>query len=327
MNNFYMKDCDPGIINVSVAICTWNRARLLEKTLESFLNLRIPEGVSWELLLVNNACTDDTDQVAEKFIGKLPLVLCHESKPGKSNAHNYAIANAKGEFILWTDDDVRVDSGWLTETLKAFDIYKADLVYGKILPWWEEAPPIWYSEKTAGIFACIDYGPEPFVVTEQEYAAFGPNMAMRLEAFRKLGGYSNEVSIVGNSGIGGEDLEMFYRFMDHGMRVVYTPYSVVEHFISKVRCTKSIHRSRTWAGSHNNFKLLQIQKSNAPHILSLPRYYYSMNINNLWRYLAAVCRRNSSEAFFYELKMIRFLGLLWHALRNNFQKKKNNHTL
>src|ERR1700738_3055719 len=95
--------------SVSVAICTWNRARLLGQTLESFVRLRIPEGVSWELLVVNNNCTDDTDAVIERHAGSLPIRRLYEPTPGKSYAHNLAIAEAQGDLVLWTDDDVIVD--------------------------------------------------------------------------------------------------------------------------------------------------------------------------------------------------------------------------
>jgi glycosyltransferase involved in cell wall biosynthesis len=47
-------------VNVSVAICTWNRAKLLDPTLDSLAGLRIPDGLDWEVLVVDNGCTDDT---------------------------------------------------------------------------------------------------------------------------------------------------------------------------------------------------------------------------------------------------------------------------
>ena len=48
---------------VSVAICTWNRSAVLGLTLDQLTRLRVPADVEWELLVVNNNCTDDTDAV------------------------------------------------------------------------------------------------------------------------------------------------------------------------------------------------------------------------------------------------------------------------
>ena len=62
-------------VDVSVAICTWNRAKLLDQTLTQMRQLRIPAGLTWELLVVNNNSTDDTDAVASRHASSLPLRL------------------------------------------------------------------------------------------------------------------------------------------------------------------------------------------------------------------------------------------------------------
>jgi glycosyltransferase involved in cell wall biosynthesis len=95
---------------ITVAICTWNRAALLDQTLAEMRNLRVPKGVDWELLVVNNNCIDDTDEVIAKHADKLPLRGLVEPKPGHSNARNRAMREARGEDVVWTDDDVRVSS-------------------------------------------------------------------------------------------------------------------------------------------------------------------------------------------------------------------------
>ena len=98
-------------MKISVAICTWNRCQLLRDALQHMARLSIPVGVEWELLIVNNNSTDATDEVARSFAGQLPVRLLFEAKPGKSNALNTAIRQSKGDYILWTDDDTRVDEG------------------------------------------------------------------------------------------------------------------------------------------------------------------------------------------------------------------------
>jgi glycosyltransferase involved in cell wall biosynthesis len=300
---------------LSVVICTWNRARLLAQTLESLRGVRIPAGVSWELLVVNNNCTDDTDRVAARYADRLPLVLCHEPRPGKSSACNHAIARARGELLLWTDDDVLVDPAWVEETVQAFEDHRAHLVFGRVLPWWETAPPSWYSGEFAGLFALLDYGPAAFVVTERRHQPYGVNMATRREVFRELGGFRDEVGMLGNTGGGCEDLEIFYRVLERGLRAAYTPRAVVHHFIPRARCTKAFYRARAWLGSFNHFHMLRQEAAGQRQWLGLPRYYYRLSLGHLRSYLGALCRGNRSAAFFYELKVIRFAGLLREALR------------
>lgn len=93
----------------SVAICTWNRAALLRQTLENMTKLLIPPGVEWELLVVNNNCSDATDEVIDSFSARLPIRRVFEAKPGLSNARNAAVRQARGEYVLWTDDDICVE--------------------------------------------------------------------------------------------------------------------------------------------------------------------------------------------------------------------------
>src|SRR6476646_2177582 len=82
---------EPSTPPVSVVICTWNRSRLLRLTLEQMTKLDVPAGTTWELIVVNNNCSDDTDRVLEEFRDRLPLVRLTESKPGKSHAANLAV--------------------------------------------------------------------------------------------------------------------------------------------------------------------------------------------------------------------------------------------
>ncbi len=70
--------------------------------------------MTWELLVVNNNCTDDTDGVIESFASTLPIRrLLRGAKPGQSNARNLAIREATGSYLVWTDDDTLVAPNWL----------------------------------------------------------------------------------------------------------------------------------------------------------------------------------------------------------------------
>src|SRR5260370_34261599 len=106
-------------MRASVIICTWNRPRLLDQTLEQMARLRLPPDVAWELLVVNNNCTDQTDTVLRRHQSRLPLRRILEPRQGLSHARNAAAAAARGEILLWTDDDVLVDRDWLAAYLLA----------------------------------------------------------------------------------------------------------------------------------------------------------------------------------------------------------------
>jgi hypothetical protein len=104
---------------ITIAVCTWNRAGLIEKTLRSFTKLDIPPGLEWEVVVVNNNSPDDTDAVLEQYMSRLPLRHFLEANQGIAHARNRAASEARGDVILWTDDDVQVKPNWVLDYLSA----------------------------------------------------------------------------------------------------------------------------------------------------------------------------------------------------------------
>ena len=129
---------------ITIAICTFNRAESLRRTLDSLVAMRVPSDLSWEIVIVNNNSTDHTDEVISEYVGRLPVRWEFEPRPGKSNARNRAIDVAKGEYIVWTDDDVVVDTGWLTAYVEAFRRWPEAAVFGgRIMPRYEAPVAKW----------------------------------------------------------------------------------------------------------------------------------------------------------------------------------------
>src|SRR4051812_4974498 len=100
-------------VAISVCICTYNRAESLRSTLTS---LAAQQGVSWtdcEVLVVDNNCTDRTVEVVHSFRGRLPIRLVEEKVQGLAHARNRAVVDSRGALIVFTDDDIVFESGWL----------------------------------------------------------------------------------------------------------------------------------------------------------------------------------------------------------------------
>ncbi len=195
---------------VTIAICTWNRARLLEKTLAQMCCLRIPAGVELEILVVNNNSGDDTDAVIARYTSRLPLRGLHESRPGKSYAANLALTQATGQLLLWTDDDVLVDPDWLAAYVQAAsDWPQASFFAGAIRPWFEKEPPWWvrhHLHRLKGVYVLADYGNEvrPWGPSDGVY---GANMAFRMDVARQFP-LNPELGRIQGHLIGGDDTEL-----------------------------------------------------------------------------------------------------------------------
>jgi glycosyltransferase involved in cell wall biosynthesis len=311
---------------ITVVICTWNRAELLDQTLTQMHQLRIPSGMEWELIVVNNDCSDHTDRVIASHAVHLPIVRVFEGKPGQGHARNAGLRAARGEYLLWTDDDVLVDPSWVEATLNAFETFGADLIYGKAEPWWEVPPPSWFSSLFLGHFALVDLGTQPLVITDPKRSGFGVNHAFRTATLRELGGYCPELGYCKSGGGAGEDMDMFTRTFDAGKIIAYTPHSIVHHFIPSARCSKTFHRQRAWSGGDAHLKLLLSETCERPHLpafLGIPRYYFRLHCDFFLGYVASLLKGDPSRAFFYELKLIRFASILRVLVRRERRKDTN----
>lgn len=119
--------------SVSIIICTCNRSSELRETLSSLRVITIPEGWMVELVIVDNASSDDTRQVVmDAMPGSIPLMYVYEPRKGKSNALNSGLAHASGDVLLFTDDDVRPEVDWLIQLAKPLLDHSADAVQGSI---------------------------------------------------------------------------------------------------------------------------------------------------------------------------------------------------
>jgi glycosyltransferase involved in cell wall biosynthesis len=233
-------------MRITVAICTWNRCRLLAQTLEQMTRLRVPGDTDWELLIVNNNCTDATREVIRSYSHRLRIREIVEKKPGLSHARNCALAHAKGDYILWTDDDVRVDEGWLTAFSETAARYPNGAVFGgPIEPWFPVTPDPEFLVSFPALrtgFCGVDHGePERYLGPEQY--VWGANMAFRRAAvdgllFDPALGVCRMVFKIG------EEKDFIQRVRQRGGSIVWSPAMRVQHYIDPSRMTRGYLKRR-----------------------------------------------------------------------------------
>jgi glycosyltransferase involved in cell wall biosynthesis len=144
--------------SVSIVICTYNRAAVLADTLET-LAAAVPAYLGpLEILVVNNASTDSTEEVVINFMRKQPSLtinVVYEKQPGLSFARNAGLVHARGDIICFIDDDVLVPAGWLQGLLQAFKFGdRIGCVAGRITLHWPDLPiPKWLDNKYRGVLS------------------------------------------------------------------------------------------------------------------------------------------------------------------------------
>jgi GT2 family glycosyltransferase len=224
---------------LSVAICTWNRSALLRQTLEQMRLLEIPPDLSWELLVVNNNCTDDTSAVIASMSGSLPVKELHEGKLGQSHARNRAVQEARGAYVLWTDDDVLVDPKWLAKYRNAIRRWPNAVYFGgPIDPLFVVEPPGWIRRNIdllEGTYALRDFGPETRPL-EQGELPFGANMAFRADILREHP-FNGDLGRAGHGHIRGDETELVRALQDAGRLGIWVGGARVHHVIPAERLT------------------------------------------------------------------------------------------
>jgi glucosyl-dolichyl phosphate glucuronosyltransferase len=302
-------------MRITVAICTWNRCQLLRQTLEQLTRLVVPEGVTWELLVVNNNSTDATDQVISAYAGRLPLRRVFEPRPGVSHARNTAVREADGDYMVCTDDDVVVDPHWLAAYVEAFQRWPdAGIFGGPIDPWFEGTPPQWLEAAfacIAGAYAMLDLGPEVVPLDHDTYP-FGANMAFRSDVLASAS-YDPALGPRPGSAVRGEEMLLIRSLLAAGEQGWWVPAARVQHFIPRDRQTLQYLRQYYLGGGQLLAYLEEGQPNGAPRFLGRPLWLWRQAVTyearfQVLRFLAR------PEVWMEDLKLA---SLSWGQLRGH----------
>lgn len=267
-------------MKITVVICTWNRADLLNQTLKTLGPLRIPDGVTWELLVIDNNSTDRTQRVLEDYAARLPLRICFEASPGQSNARNRAIREARGDLIIWTDDDVLVDTEWLAAYADAaYRWSSADFFGGPIAPLFEGEPPKWLQlaySKIETAYSARNLGQEPWPLTEEKFP-FGANMAVRANVQQRYL-FDPKLGLKPGVSIRGEEIAVFNAMVRDGLEGRWVPGAKVQHVIQKNRQT--IGYLRSFYRGMGQLHALNMNREEAAYLLGAPRWAWRSAVQN-----------------------------------------------
>ena len=229
---------------LTVLICTHNRARFLSGALESLEGQRLGKD-RFEVVVVDNASTDETREVAERFRsrGVLNLRILHEPELGLDAARNRGIRETESEIVAFLDDDARARYDWAEAILAGFQRHVAPILGGRVDLIWEAPRPRWFSDVLLRYLIHCDYGPEVVPVTGPPWL-YGTNIAFRRSLFTEIGLFRLDLDRKGDSLMGGGDTEFFKRARDRGHELLYLPSMVVRHLVPAARLTRAYFRER-----------------------------------------------------------------------------------
>lgn len=246
--------------SVSVVVSTHNRAASLERTLGTLLSQTGAPG-NWELVVVDNASTDGTRAVVESLArtrraATPELRYVHEAEVGLSAARNRGVAEARGDIVVFTDDDVLAPPGWLAALVGALErAPEAAAVGGKVELLLPRARPGWLEPDLEGFLAAVDYGDTTTALVPPHYPV-GANMAVRRAWLHKVGRFKTSLGRRGKAIGGSEEQELFLRIFDAGGIVVYAPDASLQHAIEPERLERRWFLRRAYAQGRSSIVLL-----------------------------------------------------------------------
>ena len=306
-------------VNISIIICTRNRSKRLERFFQGLAELRIPVGVVFEILIVNNGSTDDTEAILKNIMVQyeLPVQYLEMKEKGKSKALNLGLEHAQGELILFADDDVLFAPSWLETYWGAFKKYpEYEGFGGRVVPKWDGKLPDWIKGGMVELMPLplinkVDFGSKhiPF---PNNGTPGGLNAGLRKNVIDKIGRFREDLG-PGSAVPYAEDTEFFRRVVMGGGTFLYLPEAEVIHINPPERMTQKyalkwnldVSRSQAIAfGSAGEYK----------KIAGVPRFLYWELVQRfiLWQ---IDCSRKSR--FIKKMGLMKTIGLIKGYMERN----------
>jgi glycosyltransferase involved in cell wall biosynthesis len=283
--------------------------------LASLREVVVDSEISWELVVVDNNSSDGTKGVVERAARDFPCPVRYlfEGRQGLSHARNRAVAEARGELLLFTDDDVIVHPAWVQELAAGFAAHDCLGIGGKIEAVWQQSKPPWYNNtgpyRLFGAIIEYDLGEE---ARDAESPPFGANMAFRKEAFTRYGLFRTDLGISGKGRIVGEDSDFSLRIIRGGDRIIYLPSAIIYHPVEEHRARKRYFERWYYNYGKTMIRLDPASNLNCTSYLGVPRHLFRSLATDGARWLTALDAR---RRFYYKLQCCHHLGEMAEAFQ------------
>jgi glycosyltransferase involved in cell wall biosynthesis len=207
----------------------------------------------WELIVIDNGSDDGAYEGAREFsqVSNLRMRVIRETRRGVSYARNCALEEARGEIIVFLDDDMDCNVRLLDAHLAGFEDPLVHATGGRILPRLPDNTSPWLRnalhEEVGGPTGRYDFGTRIREITPGSgiRMPFSGNLGLRREVVLRAGGFRTDLGWTPEGRrIGSEDTELLHRISKAGGRILYLPDAAVVHRVQADRVTKAYYR--TW---------------------------------------------------------------------------------
>jgi glycosyltransferase involved in cell wall biosynthesis len=249
MNNTRLTKAPAEQSGVSIIICCYNSTPRIKSTLDHLARQTIIGSYPLELIIIDNASTDDLSGVVQEYWRYLgnpyPLRLIVEKIPGLSFARRRGVLNAMYNYGVFCDDDNWLANDYLQRVIDVFNCNPSiGVIGGASTPVLQQDPPPWFYSKCS-FYAVGIQGEKTGDITQRHFL-WGAGMAFRLDVLRSI--YLADVNPLLSDrekkvlSYGG-DGEICVWFILLGYRLFYDSELLFQHFIPKARLTHEYYES------------------------------------------------------------------------------------
>ncbi|GFO55357.1 succinoglycan biosynthesis protein ExoM [Geomonas sp. Red276] len=295
-----------GLEHISVCVCTFKRPDLLLRLLEELARQETGGEFTYSIVISDNDAAQSARDIVLNFAAALgpdiPILYCVEPERNIALARNRAVANARGDFIAFIDDDEYPSPTWLRELLHLCTVTGADGVLGPVIPYFESDPPGWLRK---GKFFERPTHATGFWITLLDMRT--SNVLLRAELLQ-----GPELPFRAEFGSGGEDVDFFRRKTDKGAHFVWCNEAEVYEMVPEWRLKRSYICRRALHRGNISYKFPELRRSGVMKALvALPLYLCSLPFlrlagdHHFMRYLVKCCDHAGLLLAFFRLTPFR----------------------
>lgn len=263
---------------ISIVICSYNRAKYIGEAMLSLYTQTL-EPTRFEVIVVDNASTDNTADICREFIANhanAQFTYLLETQQGASFARNTGAAIAKAPLLCFMDDDAIAEPEFLQNILQFFkEVPDAGGLGGRIIPRYIPAEPTWMSHYVSSLVGHFHYAEERTPFKNGKYP-LESNMIIKTADFHTIGGFNTKLpGVSGTLRIGGEGKDFFFRLMALGKIIYYDPKVRVEHVVETAKLTPE-YMYRVASGIGRGERVRMLEKSWFAYLFKMIEYLFKL---------------------------------------------------
>ena len=241
---------------ITVVLPTFRRHQGLARVL-SGLGLQEDPGVPWDLVVVDNEDAPGAQDVFQRVAAALsiPTRLVREPAKGACHARNRGLEEVTGSIVAFIDDDVVPDPAWLRTITEPIIAGRCEGTGGRVILDPSVAVPGWVHPHLLALLSAFDLGQEERLMDPVEDYILTANAAFLSAEVKKIGGFDPALGPREGTPMVNDDVDLFRRYVDAGMRMHYVPAAVVVHELPPERLTPRYFVRRAYAGGRSDWIL------------------------------------------------------------------------